>query len=935
MAYQYQLPSGAVLLIPDSSVDISVASNPAGIATTGVVALIGEADEGPSWSQDAANQIKPASQSFSPTEINKVIAKFGSGRLVDAFRGISAPAAQGITGAPNRVILIKSNDSASAELDLVHGKMLAKRGGEQGNSITAAVSSSSPEAAPSTGSFSYVPSSSASAMAFRVNGGAKQTLAIPANTLPSSLASTLTSMSGMNVVGGVNRGVISSLTGQTLELQVVAGQNVKIKLAAGQVFSAAPKAGDTIRIPAGSVIEGTLAANVGWYLVTSAVSSLSEASISAKKITSGAPVAVAAAAIVSPNSEMIDYSYMQIDNSSGTDRNVLASLVGQLISASAAGSALTLALAAGQVFSSTPAVGDLLMIPSGSVVAGGSSENVGYYQVTVVSNDTLNASIKASRLSNGSPASVSSVAISATSDISVMDPQIAGIGKSLEIYDNAGAANISTIFKSLGADAAASWLESQLSSSVELKKTISLKKDSSGLQESFVVGGDIVMTLGYNGTSATATIGLVSGVLKLQTSVVGGAGANLDIDLSKISSIAQLVAKINLNTGYKAAAASVAASQMSPSVLDQASFSIASDLVNMPARIKNDLYALIKSDKGLKGSTLIVYSPIATAGLPEDKSLAYLSGGSKGGSSGLQMSKAIDALQAVRCNFVVPLVSKDASADILSGDTEASSTYMVDAVNAAVKTHVLSMSTAKIKRHRVCIVSKNDTFANVKASAQNMASFRVAHVFQDAKDFSASTGNIVQFQSWMSAVKAAGMQAAASYKGIFGPRRLVNISGASQAAADFDDQSIGDLEDALLAGLMPLQSQETGGFSWVSDQMTYSIDNNFVYNSLQAVYIADVMAITLADSLKKAFVGESVADVSVGLVETFVNAKLNEFLNNKFTVGTAAYPNGVKSVSISIDGSILFVEVCVIEASTIKFIPVSLQIDGIKSSTAA
>jgi hypothetical protein len=935
MAFSITLSSGATIIVPDSTVDISVANNPAGISTTGVVALIGEADEGPSWSQDAANQIKPANQSFSPTEINKVIAKFGSGRLVDAFRGISAPASQGLTGAPNRVILIKSNDSASAALTLSHGMLIAKRGGEQGNSVTAAISSSSPEAAPSTGSFSYVPSTSASAVAFRVNGGAKQTLAIPANTLPSSLASTLTSMSGVNVTGGINRAIIASLTGQTLELQVVAGQSVKIKLAAGQIFSAAPKAGDAIRIPAGSVLQGTASANVGWYLVTSVSDTIADASINAKKITAGAPIAVSATSIISPNAEMIDYSYMKIDNSTGSDRNVLSALVGQNISAAAASSSLTLALSVGQVFAGAPAVGDLLMIPAGSVVAGVGDANVGYYQVTVVSNDVMNASIKASRLSNGSPASVSSVAISATSDISVMDPQIAGIGKSLEIYDNAGAANINTIFKSLGADAAANFLQSLLASSVELKKTISLKKDSSGLQESFVVGGDIVMTLGYNGTSATSTIGLVGGVLKLQTSVVGGAGTNLDIDLSKIASIAQLVAKINLNAGYKAAAASVAASQVSPSVLDQASFSIASDLANMPARIKNDLYALTKSDKGLKGSTMIVYAPIATAGLPEDKSIAYLSGGSKGGSSGLQLSKAIDALQAVRCNFVVPLISKDASADILSGDTDPSSTYMVDAINAAVKTHVLSMSTAKIKRHRVCIVSKNDTFANVKASAQNMASFRVAHVFQDAKDFSASTGNIVQFQSWMSAVKAAGMQAAASYKGIFGPRRLVNISGAIQAAADFDDQSIGDLEDALLAGLMPLQRQETGGFSWVSDQMTYSIDNNFVYNSLQAVYIADVMAITLADSLKKAFIGESVADVSVGLVETFVNAKLNEFLNNKFTVGTTSYPNGVKSISISIDGSVLFVEVCVIEASTIKFIPVSLQIDGIKSSTAA
>ncbi len=443
------------------------------------------------------------------------------------------------------------------------------------------------------------------------------------------------------------------------------------------------------------------------------------------------------------------------------------------------------------------------------------------------------------------------------------------------------------------------------------------------------------MTLGYNGTAASATIGLVNGVLRLQTTVTGGSGANLDLDLSKIATIGQLVSRINQNTGYKAAVGSVAAGQQSPYNLDQMTFSIDSNLDNMPGRVKNDLWSLVQSDKGVKGSVLIVYVPTATAGLPEDQAPMYLSGGDKGSSTGLQFSKAIDALQAVRCNFVVPLVSQDASADISIGDTEADSTYMVDAINQACKAHVLAMSTAKVKRHRVTCVSKRGTFAQAKASAQSMASFRVFHPFEDVNDVSASTGQIETFQPWMGAVKAAGMQAAASYQGIFGPKKVINISAANQAAGDFDGENNTDVEDALLAGLAPIIKQENGTLCWASDQMTYSLDNSEIYNSLQAVYIADLMALSLADSIKKAFIGDSVADVTVGAVESFVKAKMAEFKGLKWIVGTNLFPAGWKSISIDITGSVLTISVCAIEATTVKFAPIDLQIEGINNSAAA
>lgn len=822
MAFTFTLAQGGQLIIPDSAVNINVISNPSGISTSGVVALVGEADEGPSWSQDSANGNKLSANSFGVTDIASVVQKYGSGNLVDAYRAIVAPSSSPrIQGGPNRIIMVKPNNSTPAfrVTSDNHGRFQALRGGESGNSIQESVATSVAEAAASTDEFSYVPSASGSSLAARVNGGAKQTLAISANETPSALAAAITGLANLNAVGGVDRLVLAGLAGQNIQLDVVSGQDVSISLATPNIFSGAPAVGDTIRIPSGSVIQGAGNANVGWY------------------------------------------------------------------------------------------------------------------QVTTVSNTLASAFIQMSRLSNGLPVAVSATAVAATSDIQDLDPQIKGVGKTLELYDNAGAVNVNTVLLQLGVTpvAAASWLQQLTVSSAELQKQITLARNSTNSLENFNAGGSVALTIGYDGTSATATIAVVSNVLRLTTSVVGGSGGNLNMDLSKIATIADLASKIAANTGYSAAVGSTADGQKNPSILDQMTLSIASNLGNRPGRVKHDLWDITANSAGLNvGSKLANYTPSTgvTAGMPEDNAAAFLSGGDKGGSTGLQMSQAIDALQGVRCNFVVPLVSRDASADIADGETEASSTYTVDAINAAVKSHVLNMSTAKTKRHRIGIVSKKSTFAVAKQSARTMSTFRIAHVFQDIVTLN-SQAQLETFQPWMGAAMAAGMQSAGAYKAIF-PKSL-NISGIKHQ--DFDDENNSQVEDALSAGLIPIQTQEDGSLAFASDQMTYGLDNNFVYNSLQAVYVADLMALSLASALKKAFVGESVADVTNGAVQSFVEAKMAEFLALKFTVGTKAAPGGWKSIAINIIPGVLMVRVVAVEATAIYFIPIDLDIEGIQSSS--
>ncbi len=934
MARTYTSSDGVTLVIPDSSVSVNVTTNPSGLATTGIIALVGESDEGNHWSEEA----KLSDNSFGPGDIARVQSKYGAGRLVDAFKGlIGASSSPRIQGSFNRAIIVKSNlgiKASKATADS-HGTFTAKLAGSKGNNIKETISTSTAEAAPTSGSFSYIPSSAAASLAARVNGGAKQTLSISANTTPASLASAITGLNNLNAVGGVDKSIIASLTGTLIQLDVVSGQDVNIQLASPAVWASAPAIGDTLRIPSGSVIQGGSNENVGWYLVTAASNSTSLAQISAKKITAGAPATVAAIAIsATPANDLVAYSSMKIDNMSGTNRNSIASLVGVLASVSAAGSSITFTLATPNLFDAAAKNGDLLYIPSGSAYQGAGNANVGWYQVTASSNFASTAYITASRLSNGTPVAVASTAIVAASDIQVIDRQIKGAGKALEIYDNAGAVNISTELKQLGVDSAASFLEVLTSSSAELKKKIDLSKPNPLVTESFIHGGNIVLQLGYKGTTATATILTSSGVKKLQTSVTGGVGANLDIALKDYNSMSDLIDFLNSQPGYIAAAGSSQEAQRSPKdVLDEVSaIGICSDLSSKAGKIKRDIYDMTAGLGNIaQNSVLVTYTATATAGLPEDEGPAFLTGGAKGGSTGLAMSQAVDALANVRCNFVVPLVSQDADLDKAASKTEASSTYTVDAVNAAIKTHCIAMSTAKVKRHRIGFVSKKDTFANARSSAQTMSSFRIAHFFQDIKDLN-SNGDIEQFQPWMGAAKAAGMQAAGFYKSIF--NKSVNISGVVNPA-DFSDESNSQCEDALLSGLIPIQRQEDGSFTFLSDQLTYGFDNNFVYNSIQAVYVADIIALSLAESLKKAFVGESVADVTTAVAVSFIKGKMAEFLNSKLIVGSTDFTSGWKNINVVIDQGVMTVKCTVIEATSVYFIPIAVDIEGLRDSSAA
>ncbi len=849
MAQQFITDSGN-LIIPSAVAKFTVQTQNGGLATSGIIALIGEADSGPSFDQETDDLEDVIS--FGPGQIGDIVAKYKSGHLVDAARAaVQASNDPNITGAPSRILCFKTNAGAQASGILTsnssgtYSTLLALAGGRLGNQLYYTVEADQAQVVPTTGSFTWIPQVGTIGVSFRINGGAAVVLSpIAAAAMPPTAVTALDGVAGIASTGGAARVTIVASTG-TLALAVVSGNAVTITLA-GATFTTTPSVGDTVVIPSGSVIKGATNKNRGAYVVTAATSTI----ISCTKLSN--------------------------------------------------------------VNDGTSAIGAAVLGPeavSAVAISGTAANDMVVYAPIVITMDATSPAI------------------------------INGIGQSLEIAETTTGTDLLTRSTYALSTTVSTWpsttaVPALLTSATEYIAQLNLARVSDNIDETIVAGGDVALTLSYTGTSGTVTITEDS----LTTSITGGSGANLSLDLSDFATIGDLATYINSRTGYKAAVGNNTLGQFPSTSLDWVTAQgICSQFGAYNGRIKMDAYDWFNAIA--QNSTVVQQgSPDAEradAGLPAvNATVVYMTGGTRGSTSNANVSAALDALAMVSANFVVPLFSQDATSDIADGETQAldtvageiASTYTVDAINALVKSHCIAMSKLKARKNRTCIVSKEDTFIAQKNAASNMASFRAAMTFQDIKNID-SSGNLIQYQPWMGAAVAAGMQTAGFYRAIV--HKFANVSGVVQADGTFNDRSDDQMEDALLSGLLPLKRHPNGGFYFVSDQTTYTRDTNFVYNSIQAVYVADIIAMTTAQRMEDAFVGQSVADISAAVAMSFLKGIMADFMRLKLIAASDDAPLGFKNATITISGPAMIVQAEVKLAGAIYFIPISFLVSPV------
>lgn len=487
-----------------------------------------------------------------------------------------------------------------------------------------------------------------------------------------------------------------------------------------------------------------------------------------------------------------------------------------------------------------------------------------------------------------------------------------GWGKDFELYD------------STPGDLAAIGLVAGLTvSSAEPEVELQVSRSDINFNETLDATAEIALQIGYQGTTATLTINATT----FSTTVVGGSGASLSVPLSQFTTLADLASYLQTQTGYTASI-SAAVQQLSPNVLDQvAAIGICSTGSGlMPGRVKKSLY---NWKTVLSTSQAVNFTATATAGLPDAMTLpALLTGGTRGATLAADIVNVLEQIAGIQVNIIVPLFSQNASADITAGMTDSASTYTIAAVNALVKSHCIEFSTPKLKRNRIGILSILDTYINAKNQAHSLGHYRISITMQPINQTN-SVGVITTFQPWYGSCLAAGMQTGGFYKAIV--NKAANVISFIDPSG-FDSGSPSDVEDALSAGLLFLSQDTARAGYWVSDQTTYGFDTNFVYNSIQAVYTSDLLALDLAQSFKTQFVGKSNADVTASSALAFLAQKMDGYKKLKLIGSSNDAPLGYKNPKVDISGPEMDVAVEIKLSTAIYFIPININISQIQNS---
>lgn len=973
--------------VPGAYVNTTVISSSSGLATSGVILIMGESTAGPSYKEVALKN-----NFFGPTALNTVRAMYGSGPIVDAFSALTAPSGDpDITGTASSIYIIKTNNgtqavagvgqevftvssanatagavynnngqtftvvttiSAGTTLTMIgtgsptssgtltkvsgtgdttitfsavsgqtYGKFTALNYGTGGNLFNYTITSLDAEVPPQVTGIT-VPAFGAplngDTFMIRLNGGAASTVTLgsgsgPANPTESANAQTAAHSAYTSLNAMTATPISATLDGQTLVPGTYStGAATLAQSGAGTLtFNGAGvyviQVASTLTTGAGgtptmTLSGGATAANIYWVVGSSATINsgftgtfqgniIAEASVTDTLggIVNGSMIALTGAVTLSATTT-VNAENAPLLNYAGTFGLLGASAV---TGSTGGGSTVN-----GNVGSSP--TNTINNFPPSTINAG-THNNLA--ELIIELNSLLPSGITASA-GAGTNTLMLTMAGSAA-------PYAAGNGESFELID------------STPGDLAALGLAPGLTvSSQEPGVEVQIINATTGTNEVFDVTPNVAMTVGYAGSSGTLTINATT-----LTTNVSPSSSNLSITLSQYTTISELAAFINAQPGYSATS-SPSANQLPTSALDQVTaIGIAgTESDTQPGRIKDSAYMF---QQAMNTSTVLGFTPIAVAGLPSPQPLVYLSGGLLGPTLAIDIVNAISQMGGIQVNIIVPLFSQDASKDIVAGVTDPGSTYTIAAIDELLKSHCLEYSTPTLKRNRMAILSCMDTYVNCKAQAQSLATYRCSLTCQPVVQVN-SVGVNQTFQPWYGAVIAAGMQAGGFYKSIC--NHLANVVSFVDPVG-YDSGDPADVADALIAGLLVL-SQNNSGTPWVSDQTTYGLDTNFVYNSIQAVYLSDILSLDLGQTFQTAIVGKSIADVSAASALSLLQQRFDFYKKNKMVTTSNGAPLGYRNASITISAPSMFVNAEALLTTSIYFVAIDLALSAVQQSAS-
>jgi len=476
-------------------------------------------------------------------------------------------------------------------------------------------------------------------------------------------------------------------------------------------------------------------------------------------------------------------------------------------------------------------------------------------------------------------------------------------------------------------------------SSVESAMTVTLKQTRDLLQEQDTVGGNVVLTAGYDGSEATASITVDA------SNVTMTWGTNTAVfNKTAYPTMLQLVNAMALTANWEVELSSVLYNSLSPEALDQVVVGAkTSDAATIkPARIKKDAAEIA----GLFTDSVIAdITSQSKTGLMDAKSEVALAGGSLGASTSADMTDALTAFEQIRVNSVIPLFSRDAivAGDTVSGDvadnlTDVASSYTILGIHQAVKTHCNLMSTTKNRSERQGYLSYKNDFSASRDRSALLADQRLQLAIQDCRNVD-SQGTIKWFQPWAQACLLAGARAGAPVGTplTFKFFNLTGIRQTSQSMSTAEQDIVNDFNpnadaiSAIKSGITFFEAPQSGGIRCVVDNTTYQKDGNWVYNRGNVMYASDVLAFDFRNQLENIFIGQK-NTVKASEVKSVAQSILSTFLAQGITVATNEAPNGYKQLDVSINGNVIKINAIVVLVEGIDFILNDITITRVQSA---
>ena len=453
--------------------------------------------------------------------------------------------------------------------------------------------------------------------------------------------------------------------------------------------------------------------------------------------------------------------------------------------------------------------------------------------------------------------------------------------------------------------------------------TISQKRDL--LVESATVGGNVmVQVIG----PALSSITIDATTVTLLVNAIPVAS----LIKAQYASITELAADISLVAGFTGTVGVGQDPRSSVGVLDYVTALPTVALTD----IKKDSFEVAEM---FALSSIVDMVSQVTVGLPTAVAETALAGGALGATTSASITTALDKFTKIRVNSVLPLFSRDATADIADRLTDAASTYTIAAIHAAVKTHLSLMSTTKKKSERQGYLSVKASYTASKTVAMDLASARVQLTIQDIRQVD-SEGTIKWFQPWAAAALLAGSRGGApvgtpltfKFMNAAGIRHTAQAMSVADAdiVADFDPDT--QFDNAIVAGITFMERPQTGGFRVVLDNTTYGRDGNWVYNRAHVLYAADILAFDFRSQLEAIYTGVK-NTVQAAEVKSTCESILTTYLAQGITVSTGDAKNGFKALVVQINGNTINISVIVKLVEGIDFILADITLS--RASTTA